>query len=64
LGSAVAEVLIQEHPTPMRFVGVMDRFGTSGDPAELLKAFHLMPEDIVQAAKAVLRLKKTAVGSR
>ena len=61
LGGAVAEVVVQEHPVPMRFVGVMDRFGTSGDPAELLKAFHLMPEDIARAAKDVLRLKKDAV---
>jgi transketolase len=58
LGGAVAEVLAQHHPVPMRFVGVQDQFGTSGDPAELLKAFHLMPEDIVKAAKDVLRLKQ------
>lgn len=58
LGSAVAEVLVQAHPVPMRFVGVADRFGTSGDPAVLLKAFHLMPEDIVLAVKDVLRLKQ------
>ena len=57
LGGAVAEVVVQEHPVPMRFVGTQDRFGTSGDPAELLKAFHLMPEDIVKAVKEVLRLK-------
>ncbi len=58
LGGAVAELLAQAHPVPMRFVGVEDRFGTSGDPAELLKVFHLMPEDIVKAAKDVLRLKR------
>lgn len=62
LGSAVAEVLVQTHPVPMRFVGVNDRFGTSGDPAELLKAFHLMPEDIAKAAKDVLRAKQERVG--
>jgi transketolase len=56
----VAEVVVQEHPVPMRFVGVLDRFGTSGDPAELLKAFHLMPDDIIAAARSVLRLKQTA----
>ena len=61
LGSAVAEVLVQAHPVPMRFVGIQDVFGTSGDPAELLKAFHLMPGDIVQAAKDVLRLKQNAL---
>jgi len=58
LGGAVAEVVVQERPVPMRFVGVQDRFGTSGDPAELLKAFHLMPEDIARAAKDVLKLKQ------
>ncbi len=62
LGSTVAEVLVQSHPVPMRFVGVDDRFGTSGDPAELLKAFHLMPQDLIRAAKDVLRLKQNALG--
>ena len=61
LGGAVAEVVVQELPVPMRFVGVMDRFGTSGDPAELLKVFHLMPEDIAHAVKDVLKLKQHAV---
>lgn len=60
LGGAVAEVLAQHHPVPMRFVGVQDRFGTSGDPAELMKAFHLMPEDVAKAVKEVLRLKQPA----
>ncbi len=64
LGGAVAEVVVQTHPVPMRFVGVQDRFGTSGDPAELLKAFHLMPDDIVKAVKDVLKLKQSALGSR
>ncbi|MBI3321441.1 MAG: transketolase family protein [Candidatus Omnitrophica bacterium] len=61
LGSAVAEVLVQHHPVPMRFVGIEDRFGTSGDPMELLKVFHLMPEDIAHAAKDVLRRKHKRV---
>jgi len=59
LGGAVAEVVVQTHPVPMRFVGIQDRFGTSGDPAELLKAFHLMPEDIAAATRSVLRLKQS-----
>lgn len=64
LGSAVAEVVVQGHPVPMKFVGVQDCFGTSGDPADLFKVFGLMPEDLVKAAKDVLRLKKDAVGSK
>ena len=61
LGGAVAEVIVQHHPVPMRFVGVHDQFGTSGDPAVLLKIFHLMPEDLVKAAKDVLQLKQKAL---
>ena len=61
LGSAVAEVVVQHHPVPMRFVGVQDRFGTSGDPNDLMKAFHLMPDDIVKAVKDVVRLKQHAL---
>jgi len=61
LGGAVAEVIVQEQPVPIRFVGVADRFGTSGDPAELMKAFHLAPEDLVRAAKDVLHLKAKAL---
>lgn len=64
LGSAVAEVVVQQHPVPMRFVGTQDRFGTSGDPVELLKAFHLMPEDIAKAVKDVLRVKQGAISTR
>jgi transketolase len=60
LGGAVAEVVVEECPVPMRFVGVMDRFGTSGDPADLFKAFHLMPEDLAAAARDVLRAKQPA----
>jgi transketolase len=61
LGGAVAELLSQHVPVPMRFVGVLDMFGTSGDPDDLMKAFHLMPDDIVRAVKDVLRLKQNAL---
>ncbi|HEX9779598.1 MAG TPA: transketolase C-terminal domain-containing protein [bacterium] len=61
LGGAVAELLAQRHPVPMRMVGIQDRFGTSGDPAQLLKAFGLMPEDIVSAVRDVLRAKSSRV---
>lgn len=57
LGGAVAECLAKNFPVPMEFVGVQDRFGESGEPEELLKAFGLKDEDIVKAAKAVVRRK-------
>lgn len=60
LGSAIAEVLVQNHPVPMEMVAVKDTFGESGTPEELLKAYHLKDVDIVQAAKrAVARKRKS-----
>ncbi len=58
LGSAVAECLSENYPVPMKRVGVMDRFGESGEPNELLQKFGLTCPDVVESAKRVLRLKK------
>lgn len=57
LGSAVAEVLAQKHPTPLEMIAVNDTFGESGDPEGLLKKYHLKDVDIVQAAKRVMKRK-------
>ncbi|NLY56335.1 MAG: transketolase family protein [Firmicutes bacterium] len=57
LGSAVAECVVRHYPVPMRFVGVKDVFGESGDPETLLKAYGLTAGDIVQAVKDVLQAK-------
>ena len=57
LGSAVAEVLSEHCPTPMRRIGVQDRPGTSGSPAELLEHYRLNPSHIISAVQDVLRQK-------
>ncbi len=57
-GSAVAEVVVQRSPVPMRFIGIQDRFGESGEPDELMEVFGLLPRDIKAAAKQVLLQKK------
>ncbi len=57
LGGAVAEVVVRSHPVPMEFVAVMDRFGQSGKPAELMDAFGLRATDVVAAAERVLKRK-------
>ena len=57
LGGAVAEMLAQAYPVPMEFVGVKDRFGESGKPEELLKAFGLDSAAIERAVKKVLKRK-------
>jgi transketolase len=58
MGSAVAEILARRLPTPMEFVGIQDRFGESGSPAELMKVFGLTADGIVTAVKKVLTRKK------
>ncbi len=57
LGSAVAEVLSEHYPVPLRRVGIKDTFGLSGKAKDLLKYFGLMPEDIKDAALKVLQRK-------
>lgn len=58
LGSAVAEVVVENYPVPMEFVAMNDSFGESGKPEELLKKYHLTSDDIFSAAKQVLNRKK------
>lgn len=57
LGSAVAEVVVQEAPVPMAFVGVQDTFGESGTPKELMAKYGLTAKDIVAAAKKLVARK-------
>ena len=57
MGSAVAEVLGENRPTPMKRVGVMDTFGESGDAGELLKKYGLTSANIEQAASGLLGQK-------
>ncbi|GBD39243.1 1-deoxy-D-xylulose-5-phosphate synthase [bacterium HR37] len=54
LGGAVAEVLSEHYPTPMRRIGMRDRFGTSGDGLQLLEYFGLKARNIVQAVHELL----------
>ncbi|MDG6956041.1 MAG: transketolase family protein [Nitrososphaerota archaeon] len=50
MGSAVAEILGEQCPVPMRRVGVMDTFGESGEAGELLRKYGLTAANIEQAA--------------
>lgn len=58
LGSAVAEVLAEKYPAPLVRVGIEDKFGKSGKPAELLKEYGLTPENIAAKAKEAIAKKK------
>lgn len=58
LGGAVAELLAEEMPTPMRRIGMKDQFGESGKPEELLKHFGLTYQNIMLAAHEVVDKKQ------
>jgi len=54
LGAAVAEVVCERHPAPVRRVGVRDTFGESGPPEALFKKYGLTADRIVEEAKVIL----------
>ena len=58
LGSAVAEVLVENHPVPMRRIGVKDTFGESGEHDELLAKYGLTADDITGAVRELMQSKK------
>lgn len=55
LGSAVAETLAGKSSAKFDRVGIMDKFGKSGKPADLFRIYGLTPENIVAKAKALLK---------
>lgn len=58
LGGAIAELLGEEMPVPMRRIGMKDRFGESGNPDELLKHFGLTYQNIMLAAHQITDTKE------
>lgn len=58
LGSAVAECLSEECPTPLRRIGTRDVFGQSGEAEELLVKYGLTADNIVAAAKEIIKSRK------
>ena len=57
LGGAVAEHLSAGFSVPIEMVGVNDRFGESGTPADLMSKMGLSSKDIQNAAHAAIRRK-------
>ena len=51
LGEAVCSFLSENYPTPVKRIGVNDEFGFSGPAGEVLKAFGLCADNIVEVAK-------------
>lgn len=56
LGSAVAEVLVENKPVPMERIGAVD-FAESGDYGELLVKYGYSPQAIAGKCRAVIRRK-------
>lgn len=54
LGGAVAELLSEKYPVPVKRMGIKDRFGESGKPSELLEKFGLTPNHIMIEAHLML----------
>lgn len=57
LGSAIAEVLVQNFPVPMELIGVHDKFGESGQPDELMEKYGLGVTSIEEAVQKVMQRK-------
>lgn len=54
-GSAVAELLSEKHPVPIRRLGVQDRFGQSGSPQQLLEYYGLDTNAVIEAVKRLTK---------
>lgn len=55
-GSAVAELLSERHPVPVKRLGIADQFGQSGTPSELLAHYGLDALHIQDAARRFVAL--------
>jgi transketolase len=63
LGSAVAELLVEKYPIPMKRIGVKDTFAESGPYLEVIDKYGLTARHIVKAVQNVLA-RKPAVSPR
>ena len=57
VGSAVIEVLAEEHPVPVERVGMPNSFGESGQPRELIAKYGMDKPAIIRAVRKVLKRK-------
>jgi len=58
LGSAAAEVIVENHPVPMKILGVPGIFAPTGSANFLLDEFGMSPRGICDSAKALVARKK------
>ncbi len=58
-GAAVAEVLVENYPVPLKRIGVRDQWIDSGEIEELFTYYKMQPEDIAVAALESIKLKES-----
>lgn len=57
LGGAIAELLAEEFPVPVKRVGVRDYFVETGEDDDILRKYGMLEDDIVNAAREILQKK-------
>jgi len=55
LGGAVAEIVGEAHPCPVLRVGMQDKFGESGTPAEVMAKYGHSAEKIAETAETLMK---------
>lgn len=58
LGAAVAEVVVQNHPIPMRILGIADEPTVTGSSPEVFRYYGLVAENICRTAMELLETDK------
>ncbi len=56
-GAAVAEVIIENQPVPMKRIGVRDQWIESGEIEDLFTQYKMQPSDIASASREVIKIR-------
>lgn len=57
LGGAIAEMLAENYPVPLGFIGIRDQYGCSGKSSELYDFYKLRAKNIFELVQALLKRK-------
>jgi transketolase len=57
LGAAVSAVIVENHPVPMRILGIRGQFAPTGSASYLLDHFGLNPDGIAAAARGLVEAR-------
>jgi transketolase len=57
LGAAVSAVIVENHPVPMRILGIRGQFAPTGSASYLLDHFGLNPDGIAAAVRELVEAR-------